>query len=267
VGDETVFVCNTDVDDDFDPADWTYDDARFYYDRLSEEIGEWQGVPMALDQDDLPLVLHEKHPLRDLYNTPTAVEVVVGGPPHDVDPEADLREQVVEAFRCAIDETERIVNRWYDASHNREVLIFNRGFGAERRAFAVTIPRAPDSSMDRLDLWMRTMMASDAWDTNAELKAMEKLAGLVTNRQMRHYMLTGAFLETSSKTGLTYHLPTVTADDRADRPTQVVAVEARPHAMHRRVVHAPDRVLRPVVGGLHGPDRRRDRAPVVDAWR
>lgn len=197
MGDETILA------EFVDQEDWTYEDARYYYDRLADEIGEWQGIPMPVD-DNLPLVLHDKHPLREFYDAPTRVEVVVGGPNFEIDTEVDTAELLDKAIACSIDETERIVNRWYDASHNREVLIFNRGEGADRRAFAVTIPRAPDSSMDRLDLWMRTMIASDAWDTNAEGKAMEKLAGLVSARQMRHYMLTGAFLETSAKTGLTY---------------------------------------------------------------
>jgi hypothetical protein len=201
VGDEpTVFICNTDEDDDglmpWERDDWTHADSRAMFDRLSDHIGEWQGVPVPLDEDDMPLRLHEKHPLREIFNAAPRIEILVGGPDDD-----ERFEALSDAVGHAFSRDERIVNRWYDASHNRDVIIFKRGDGT---AFALAPPRAPNSSMDRLELWVRTMIASDAWDVEAEMKAMGKLGELLNPRQRRSYLLTGSFMETSEKSGLSY---------------------------------------------------------------
>lgn len=201
---ENIFICGgePDYEDglDFDEIskDWTHDDVRSFFDRMSDHVEEWQGIPVPLDEDDMPLVLHDKHPLRDVFGGGVGIEVIVGGPP-DPEPLEDLDASIARAF----DRTrgERIVNRWYDPAHNRDVHIFKRDDGT---AFAVTTRRAPNNSMDRLDLWVRTMIASDAWDLDAEIKAMEKLGGLLSPRQRRSYLLTGAFIETSKKSGLVY---------------------------------------------------------------
>lgn len=186
-----------------DAATLTWEDFRSRMDQLSDKVGDWQGIPIPIE--DLPLVLHDKHPLREFFalSAFTEFDVVVGGPDYS-DPDAPLSEQVGAAFQCAIDETERVVNQWYDAAHNRDVYIFNRGSGTERRAFALTSQRSPDQSMDRLELWFQTMMASDAWDMNAEYKAREKLRGMLNDKQWQTYELTGAFIETSKRSGLIY---------------------------------------------------------------
>ena len=74
--------------------------------------------------------------------------------------------------------------------------------------------------MDRLRLWLCTLGASDAWDIDAEIKAMEKLAGMLSERQWRHYCLTGSFLETSSRSRLTYVF-------RRSRPTVVLTPRSK----------------------------------------
>jgi len=182
----------------------TWDDFRSRIDQLSDKVGDWQGIPIPIEE--LPLRLHEKHPLREFFAAEQRrvdIEVLVGGP--DVsDPDAPLTEQIGAAFQRALDDTERVVNKWYDAAHNRDVYIFNRGDGADMRAFAVTGPRSPDQSMDRLELWFNTMFASDAWDMNAADKAREKLRGMLNDKQWQTYNLTGAFIETSKRSGLIY---------------------------------------------------------------
>lgn len=114
------------------------------------------------------------------------------------------------------DGSEEIVNSWISHKLNVEVLVYRRL--PERRAFCVKVPRPPDGSMDRLRLWLMTMGASDAWDLDAEAKAMEKLADTIGGRQMRQYLLTGSFLETSKRSGLTYFFrrlrPTVAMSPR-----------------------------------------------------
>ena len=161
---------------------WSHEEARYFYDKLSDRLSDWQGVPVPLGEE-LPLRLHDRHPLaRLLRANDVEMRVVVGGP--DVD-----------------DPDERLLNEWYDGARNRDVLIFRRGNG---RAFALTHPRAPDRSMERLTMWLNTLGASDAWDLDAEYRAREKLRGLLSDRQWRHYDLTGSFLETSPRSQLTY---------------------------------------------------------------
>jgi len=72
--------------------------------------------------------------------------------------------------------------------------------------------------MDRLDLWLTTIGASDAWDLDAEYRARDMLRSMLTERQWRHYDLTGAFFEESPRSRLTYVLrrlrPTIALSDR-----------------------------------------------------
>ena len=197
-----MFICDTDPD--YDEAldfaefskDWSHADVRAFFDQMSDHVGEWQGIPIPLDAEDMPVILHEKHPLRDVFGGSPQVEIVVGGPNDE-----ERFEALSDAVGHAFSRDEKIVNRWYDGTHNRDVLIFKRGDGT---AFAVKINRAPNNSMARLGLWIRTMVASDAWDLDAEIKAMEKLGGLLTPRQRRSYFLTGSFIETSKRSGLVY---------------------------------------------------------------
>lgn len=65
---------------------------------------------------------------------------------------------------------------------------------------------------------LTTLGASDAWGIAQESKALELLGTLVSHRQMKHYLLTGMFMETSKRSGLTYVFrklrPTVVIDIR-----------------------------------------------------
>lgn len=180
--------------------EWTYEAQRALADEMSERIGEWQGIPVPVD--DYPLVLCKGHPLTGFFRAAKLdVRVVVGGPERDepLPPEASV-EEIVHA--CVAEwNGEHLVNEWYDGSRNRDVLIFQKANG---RAFAVTVPRAPDRSMDRLGMAVRTIGASDAWSLDAEVKAQEKLATHLNENQMRHYLLTGSFVESSKRSGLIY---------------------------------------------------------------
>lgn len=58
--------------------------------------------------------------------------------------------------------------------------------------------------MDRLDLWLKTMGACDAWDLDAEHRARDTLRAMLTERQWMHYDMCGSFFETSPRSRLTY---------------------------------------------------------------
>lgn len=158
-------------------ATMTQADVRGICDAMSEWAGDWQGIPVPLGED-MPLVLAKDHPLAAVYNRP--VKRTCG------------TDDVVE--------DERIVNSWFSRKRNCEVYVVESA-GVYS---AVTLPRSPDRSMDRLTLWLQTMGAADAWELDAEHKARETLRAMLSERQWMHYDLTGSFFETSPRSRLTY---------------------------------------------------------------
>lgn len=180
-----------------------FDVFRKNLDRLADHIAEWQGIPVPIEE--MPLRLHDRHPLAEFYRGIDGVEIpmLVGGPELDDD------------------EDEVIVNSWTDQRRSRRVYVMRRL--PSGRAFVLVQPLPPDGAMDRLTLWLNTLGASDAWMLDAEHKAREKLRGLLSERQWRHYDLTGSFLETSTRSRLTYVFrrlrPTIALSERwKDRP-------------------------------------------------
>lgn len=166
---------------DTEVADWlsdlTQERVRGICDAMSEWAGDWQGIPVPLG-DDMPLVLAKDHPLAAIYNRPVEHTCSV----------EDVHEQ------------ERVVNWWFSKKRNCEVYVIER----DGKYSALTLPRSPDRSMDRLTLWLQTMGAADAWELAAEHTARDTLRAMLTERQWMHYDLTGAFFETSPRSRLTY---------------------------------------------------------------
>lgn len=194
-------------------ATWSQDDVRKLCDRISDHIGEWQGIPVPLGEDT-PLVLAEGHPLRDLYRQLNQtgglnVEIIVDDRPEFACSDAD----------ADVDEEERVVNEWFCRVRNCRVLVIDRA----GRRFSLTEPVSPDRSMDRLTFWLRTIGGADAWDLEAEHRARDTLRAMLSERQWMHYDLTGSFFETSPRSRLTYLFrrlrPTVALSPRGKRPT------------------------------------------------
>lgn len=150
------------------------------FEALSDHAQEWQGLPIPIP--GIPLRLQEGHPLKSFYDDnyvpdPDEVRVCDG----------DMRD-------------ESIVNSWFSRTRNCHVVVVDTG----GRRGVVQIPESPDRSMDRLTMWITTLGASDAWDLEAEYRAKEKLIPMLTDRQWRHYELTGTFLESSTRSGISY---------------------------------------------------------------
>lgn len=169
-----------------------WDELRARCDLLSDAIEEWQGVPIPLGED-MPLVLNDRHPLHGFYESMNSA----GGVELEVvrDPRFDEHEKVGNPS-----DEERIVNSWYSRKGQCRVLVYQRS----GRAFVVTVPKSPDRSMERLGFWLQTIGAADAWDLDAEHRARDTLRAMLTDRQWRHYDLTGSFFETSDRSRLTY---------------------------------------------------------------
>jgi hypothetical protein len=193
VGDEPevvepqFFACNTDdfiYDDDgllveVDTSNWDGQQVRDLLDFLGEHEGDWQGIPVPLG-DDMPVVVQPRHPMAEFFAT-------TPGYRH-------------ECSATVVRDDERVVNRWLDRRRNREVYVFDTA----GRYHAKVVPLSPDRSMERLTYWLSTIGGSDAWNLEAEHKAREQLREVLTERQWRHYDLTGTFLEYSKRSRITY---------------------------------------------------------------
>lgn len=167
-------------------GDFTMGAFRAWMDALSDHAEDWQGIPVIVPGQ--PLTLNDRHPMAGIFAELDRMNA----------------DDTPTEFVCGADdvqEAERVVNTWFSRKANADVLLVERGDGTR---FALTIPRSPDQAMDRLALWLQTLGASDAWDLDAEHTAREKLRGLISERAWRHYDLTGAFLETSERSRLTY---------------------------------------------------------------
>lgn len=92
------------------------------------------------------------------------------------------------------------------------------------------------ASNNRLSLELSTLGASDAWGIAQEHTALMLLGTLVRHRQFKQYMLTGMFLETSGRSGVTYLFrklrPTVALTMRGDRPRILCALCLHPIAYY-----------------------------------
>jgi hypothetical protein len=77
---------------------------------------------------------------------------------------------------------------------------------------------------------MLTLGASAAWGIEQEANALKLLGTLVRHHQLRQYLLVGAFLETSKRSGLTYMFrklrPTLACDARNQDASAVRIVAA-----------------------------------------
>lgn len=180
---------------DLDTSKWTHETVREFTDFLSEWTEDWQGVPVVLGED-MPITVAPGHPMREFFQ-PKAVR------------------------SCSVDDVrddERIVNSWFCRARNVTVYVVDQG----GKRSALTLPHAPDRSMERLTFWIRTIGACDAWHLKAELAARDTLRAMLTDRQWRHYELSGSFFETSKRSGLTYVFrrlrPTIALTPRGRRP-------------------------------------------------
>lgn len=178
---------------------------RALMDAYSDRIGEWQGVPVPVPH--LRLQLCVDHPLAEKV---AEAERILWPPD--------------EPTRVCGDDEGRfvVVNRWF--SHRRHAYVTLIRDLATGRIRAAVEPVSPDQSMARLTYALSTLGAADAWGLDAEARATDKLAGLVTHHQMRQFLLTGSFLETSQRSKVTYLFrrlrPTVALTPRSPDPSR-----------------------------------------------
>jgi hypothetical protein len=154
---------------------------------ISKLRGEWAGIPMPLEGESLVVE----------PNYPNAKELMAmcgeKHEPHELD-----------------GATER--NRWYSLARRGEITIFNRPDG---RIDWGVLP-----GFHGLPFALRTLGCSEAWGIEQESKALDLLAGLVSHRQFKQYLLTGMFLEQSKRSKMYYLF-------RRLKPTVAICAEGK----------------------------------------
>ena len=146
------------------------DNFAFVRDRLRDlaaDREEWSGIPIPIDGERL--IIEPSYKYASLS---------------DIGKEATQPEDYT------------VRNIFYSHSKRSDVAVF--------REYDGRITHALLASIHHLGYDIRTLGCSDAWGLEQESAAMELLASLVSHRQIKQYTLTGMFLETSKRSGVTY---------------------------------------------------------------
>lgn len=142
--------------------------------------GEWGGVPIPVR--GLPLVIEPRYPHQGLNGFSFGGNTFTGG---SDDSECDDTTIVRNTFVC----------------QRRHCEVFVCQDTPDGPVYHLKLPVKRKSGLDR---WIGTLGASDAWDVPAECRALETLKSLVSDTAFHRYFLTGTFLETSKRSGVTY---------------------------------------------------------------
>lgn len=104
----------------------------------------------------------------------------------------------------------KVRNRWWSSRLRAEIYIWEEPDG--RVAWGKV--HRPHS----IGMALHTLGCSYAWGVEQESEAIQTLAGMLRHHAFKQYLLTGMFLETSARSGLTYLFrrlrPTVVIDGR-----------------------------------------------------
>lgn len=147
---------------------------RAFLRRMAEHVDEYAGIPMSIEDEQL--VVHPSYRFAHVVNRkPT---LVVDGEKED-------------ASRF------EIRNRWSSVEKGRDWVIF-------RDKLTGKIEFGAFHWLNRCTAQLNTLGIGVVWDVDCEARAAEKLASLVKPHALRTYMLTGSFMETSKRSGITY---------------------------------------------------------------
>lgn len=171
--------------------------------QIAGDRDHWAGIPMPLD--DQSLVIEPRYPM--------AQELMLIGKKK---PEPPSSEEI------ALD-TSKIRNVFYSTRWRCDIVIYEKdgkiGWGL--------LPRVHHFKHD-----LATLGCSFAWGIEQEHNALQLLGTLVKHHTFKQYLLTGMFLETSPRSGLTYCFrklrPTVVVDLRGEETTILCALCMHP---------------------------------------
>lgn len=167
---------------------------------LSAKVGEYAGVPLPLEGERL------------VFEPSYAFAKAIGG----------------EKEKPTDDDGYRFRNSFWSVARRSMIVVMDDPTGKVDWGL---IP-----GVHHLDLDLRTLGCADAWGIEQESAAVHALATLVSHRQFKHYMLTGSFLETSERSGVTYFFrrlkPTVALSGRTGEMRILCALCLHPIAYY-----------------------------------
>lgn len=140
--------------------------------KLAGERDAWAGLPMPIDGERL--VVEPRFPGADKLQAFGATD----------DDSADDRVGL------------RLRSRFYSWSKRCDILIAEHADGR--------IDWGLQPAIHHFDQDLRTLGCADAWGMEQEGRAIALLHSLLNERQMKQYLMTGAFLESSDRSGVTY---------------------------------------------------------------
>lgn len=117
-------------------------------------------------------------------------------PAYELLKEIDERNLPSEKPRDSEYEDWKVVNSWYARSLQCRIVILRRPDGS------LTWGKEPAFHHVKYDLG--TMGCSVAWSIESEAIAIQTLATMLSHHMFKAYLLTGMFLETSKRSGITY---------------------------------------------------------------
>lgn len=104
-------------------------------------------------------------------------------------------DDIAEAAADEADKGWTLRNRWYSRDWRCDIILMEKDG-------KIDFGKLPAFHHIKHDL--ATLGCSDAWGMEQEANAIDLLHGLVSPRQFKHYMMTGMFIETSKRSGVTY---------------------------------------------------------------
>lgn len=147
----------------------TYQDIARALVEVGKEKSEWAGLPVPIEGQRL--VLEKNHPYKELETL---------GEPAKEDGEEDFE----------------VVNMWFSYRLRGNVILLR-----EKKTGKLFKYLESENQAAKL---IQTMMATVAWPLESEHRAIHKLAEMIRNHLFVSYLLVGAFIETSPRSGITY---------------------------------------------------------------
>lgn len=152
----------------------TYGEVSEVLNEVARSRGHYAGFPIPIEGESLVLHPNEAEYKKQVYAAQAAINKVEG----EANTEISIR------------------NSWFNRKHGVHVVLFLEN-GIAKVAY-----HKPDP------IWLRDLrtvgIASSIWTAQQEQKAIELLATLVSEHQLRCYLTTGTFLETSKRSGVIY---------------------------------------------------------------
>lgn len=122
----------------------------------------------------------------------------------------------------------RLVNEWYSQRHGAIIILMRDPEGR--------LQWGKRPAVHSLRQQLRTLGCSDAWGIEQEGAALQLLGQMLRHRAFKQYLLTGAFLERSERSGITYMFrklrPTVAISTRGDDSRIIAALCMHPIAYY-----------------------------------